>query len=134
MSKEKKRPRRLRDFLPYAPLLFFIFWESGIVHTYFQLITPLYVVGTVSGLSLLIYFQRSGFEKAKPLGIPLFFVLLLLRNPVPYILLLLLIVNYFYRNEHLTKTIFILSPLALAEGLGLALDLTVIMLITLSSS
>ena len=125
------RPRRLRDVLPYVPLLFFIFWESGIVHSYFQLITPLYIVGVVSGLSLLVFFAGDRFEKARLLGIPLFFVLLLLRNPVPYILLLLLVVYYFYRNEHLAKTIFILSPLALAEGLGLALDLRIIMLITL---
>ena len=131
VSSIDKRPRRLRDFLPYAPLLFFIFWESGIVHSYFQLITPLYIVGTVSGLSLLIYFAESRFEKARSLGIPLFFMLLLISNPVPYILLLLLVLNYFYRNEYLAKTIFILSPLALAEGLGLALDLGVIMLITL---
>ena len=125
------RPRRLRDALPYVPLLFFIFWDSGIVHSYFQLITPLYVVGVVSGLSLLIYFLGDRFEKARTLGIPLFFMLMLLRNPVPYILLMLLVVYYFYRNEHLAKTIFILSPLALAEGLGLALDLRIIMLITL---
>jgi len=125
------RPRRLRDVLPYVPLLFFIFWESGMVHSYFQLITPLHVVGVVSGLSFLIYFAGDRFGKARSLGIPLFFLLMLLRNPVPYILLLLLVVYYFYRNEHLAKPIFILSPLALAEGLGLALDLRIIMLITL---
>jgi hypothetical protein len=49
---------------------------------------------------------------------------------VPYILLLLLVIYYFYRNEHLAKTIFILSPLALAEGLGLALDTRIVMIIT----
>lgn len=131
MSGEDKRPKRLRDFLPYVPLLFFIFWESGIVHSYFQLTTPLYIVGLVSGFSLLLYFAENGFEKARPLGFPLFFMLMLLSNPVPHILLILLVVYYFYRNERLLKTIFILSPLALVEGLGMALDLGVVMLITL---
>ncbi len=126
------KPRRLRDFLPYVPLLFFVFWESGIVHSYFRLITPLYIVGVVSGLSLLIYFQENRFEKARWLGIPLFFVLLLLRNSVPYILLLLLVLYYFYRNEYLLKTAFILSPLALAGGLGLALDLRIVMFVSLA--
>jgi hypothetical protein len=37
MSGDSGRQTRVRDLLPYLPLLFFIFWESGIVHSYFNL-------------------------------------------------------------------------------------------------
>ncbi len=131
MSGKSRRPVRVRDFLPYLPLLFFIFWESGIVHSYFRLMTPMYIVSLVSGLSLLIFFSWGRFEKARVLGIPIFFILFLLRNPVPYIFLLLIVVYYFYRNEYLLKTIFILIPLTLIDALGIGLDIRITLLITL---
>jgi uncharacterized membrane protein len=131
MSGDSGRQTRVRDLLPYLPLLFFIFWESGIVHSYFQLMTPLYIVNLVSGLSLLLFFSWGKFEKARILGIPIFFILFLLRNPVPYIFLLLVVVYYFYRNEYLLKTIFILIPLTIVEGFGIGLDIRITLLITL---
>lgn len=131
MSSDSKKPIRVREYLPYLPLLFFIFWESGIVHSYFQLMTPMYVVSLVSGLSLLIFFSWKRFEKARVLGIPIFFILFLLRNPVPYIFFLLVIAYYFYRNEYLLKTIFILIPLTIVEALGIGLDIRITLLITL---
>jgi hypothetical protein len=131
MSGKNEGPRRLREFLPYVPLLFFIAWESGIIHNYFKLMTPLSVVSLVSGLSLLFYFTWAKFEREKPIGIFLVFIVMLLNNPVPYLLLLLMITFYFQRNEQLLKTSLILSPLALVEGLGMALDLRIVMLITL---
>lgn len=131
MSGDSGRQTRVRDLLPYLPLLFFIFWESGIVHSYFQLMTPMYVVNLVSGLSLLLFFSWGKFEKARILGIPIFFILFLLRNPVPYIFLLLAVVYYFYRNEYLLKTIFILIPLTIVEGFGIGLDIRITLLITL---
>ncbi len=131
MSSDSMKPTRVRDYLPYLPLLFFVFWESGIVHSYFQLMTPMYVVSLVSGLSLLIFFSWGRFEKARVLGIPIFFMLFLLRNPVPYIFLLLVVVYFFYRNEYLLKTIFILIPLTITEGLGIGLDIRITLLITL---
>jgi uncharacterized membrane protein len=131
MSSNSGKPTRVRDFLPYLPLLFFIFWESGVVHSYFQLMTPMNIVSLVSGLSLLIFFAWGKFEKARVLGIPIFFMLFLLRNPVPYIFLLLVVVYYFYRNEYLLKTIFILIPLTIAEALGIGLDIRITLLITL---
>lgn len=131
MSSNSWRTARVRDYLPYLPLLFFIFWESGIIHSYFQLMTPMYVVSLVSGLSLLIYFAWGRFEKARILGILIFFIPFLLRNPVPYIFLLLVAAYYFYRNEYLLKTIFILIPLTIVEGLGIGLDVRITLLITL---
>lgn len=131
MSGDSGRQTRVRDLLPFLPLLFFIFWESGIVHSYFQLMTPLYIVNLVSGLSLLLFFSWGKFEKARILGIPIFFILFLLRNPVPYIFLLLVVVYYFYRNEYLLKTIFILIPLTIVEGFGIGLDIRITLLITL---
>ncbi len=131
MSSNSWRTARVRDYLPYLPLLFFIFWESGIIHSYFQLMTPMYVVSLVSGLSLLIYFAWGRFEKARILGILFFFIPFLLRNPVPYIFLLLVAAYYFYRNEYLLKTIFILIPLTIVEGLGIGLDVRITLLITL---
>ncbi len=131
MSSDSRKPIRVRDLLPYIPLLFFIFWESGIVHSYFRLMTPLYAVNLVSGLSLLLYFSWGRFEKARFLGLPIFFMLFLLRNPVPYIFLLLAVVYYFYRNEYLLKTVFILIPLAIVEGLGIGLDIRITLLITI---
>lgn len=131
MSSDSSKPTRVRDYLPYLPLLFFIFWESGIVHSYFRLMTPMYVVSLVSGLSLLIFFSWGRFEKARILGIPIFFILFLIRNPMPYIFLLLVIVYFFYRNEYLLKTIFILIPLTITEALGIGLDIRITLLITL---
>ncbi|MDM7913535.1 MAG: hypothetical protein QUS09_10600, partial [Methanotrichaceae archaeon] len=125
MSSSSGKPTRIRDFLPYLPLLFFIFWESGIIHSYFQLMTPMYIVSLVAGFSLLIFFAWGKFEKARVLGIPIFFMLFLLRNPVPYIFLLLVVVYYFYRNEYLLKTIFILIPLTVSEALGIGLDIRI---------
>jgi hypothetical protein len=93
--------------------------------------TPLYIVNRVSGLSLLLFFSWGKFEKARILGIPIFFILFLLRNPVPYIFLLLVVVYYFYRNEYLLKTIFILIPLTIVEGFGIGLDIRITLLITL---
>lgn len=130
MSSEPRKPARVRDYIPYIPLLFFIFWESGVVHSIFRLMTPMYVVSLVSGLSLLIFFLWKRFDKVRPLGIIIFFMPFLLRNPVPYIFLLLLVVYYLYRNEYLLKTAFILLPLALVEGLGLALDVRITLAIT----
>lgn len=130
MSSELKAQARARDYLPYIPLLFFIAWESGIVHSVFKLMTPMYVVSIVSGLSLLVFFSWKKFDKARPLGIVLFFIPFLLRNPTPYIFLLLAVTYYFYRNEYLLKTAFILLPIALVEGLGLALNIWITLLIT----
>lgn len=130
MSSDKSTPARVRDYLPYIPLLFFICWESGIVHSVFKLMTPMYIVSLVSGLSLLIFFSWKRFEKARPLGIIVFFMPFLLKSPVPYIFLLLVVAYYFYRNEYLLKTLFILIPLALVEGLGLALDIWITLLVT----
>ena len=121
---------RIRDFIPYLPLLFFICWDSGIVHSIFQLTTPMYVVSLISGLSILIFFSWKRFEKARALGIIIFFMLFLLRNPVPYIFLLLFVAYYFYRNEYLQKTFLILIPLAVVDGLGLALNIWLTLLIT----
>jgi len=131
MSGDSGRPIRVRDLLPFLPLLFFIFWESGTAHSYFQLMTPLYIVNLVSGLSLLLFFSWGKFEKARILGIPIFFILFLMRNPVPYIFLLLAVVFYFYRNEYLLKTVFILIPLTIVEGFGIGLDIRITLLITL---
>jgi uncharacterized membrane protein len=131
MSGDSGRTMRVRDFLPFLPLLFFIFWESGMAHSYFQLMTPMYVVNLVSALSLLLFFSWGKFEKARVLGIPIFFILFLVRNPVPYIFLLLAVVYYFYRNEYLLKAIFILIPLTIVEGFGLGLDIRITLLITL---
>ncbi|MFB3763916.1 MAG: hypothetical protein ACE14P_01555 [Methanotrichaceae archaeon] len=130
MSSESKAPARARDYIPYVPLLFFIAWESGIIHSTFKLMTPMYVVSLVSGLSLLIFFSWKRFEKARMLGIIMFFIPFLLRNPVPYIFLLLAAIYYFYRNEHLLKTAFILLPIAIVDGLGLALNTWITLLIT----
>ncbi len=130
MSSESKAPARARDYIPYLPLLFFICWESGIIHSVFKLMTPMYVVSLVSGLSLLIFFSWKRFEKARPLGIIMFFIPFLLRNPTPYIFLMLAVIYYFYRNEHLLKTTFILLPIAMVEGLGLALNTWITLLIT----
>jgi len=130
MSSNSKEPLRVRDLVPYLPLLFFVIWESGIAHSYLQLMTPLYVVSLVSGLSLLVFFSWGRFEKARLLGIAIFFLVFLLRNPVPYIFLLLIAVYYFYRNEYLLKTAFILLPLTVIEGLGLSLGFPLLLLWT----
>jgi hypothetical protein len=134
MSNNSKKPLRVRDLVPYLPLLFFIIWESGAVHAYLQLMTPLYVVSLVSGLSLLIFFAWPRFEKARVLGPVIFFLLFLIRDPVPYIFLLLVVVYYFYRNEYLLKTAFILLPLTVVDGLGLNLGFWLMLLITLAFS
>lgn len=132
MSNNSKEPLRLRDLIPYLPLLFFIIWEVGVVHAYLHLMTPLYVVDLVAGLSLLIFFAWPRFEKARVLGLVIFFMLFLIRNPVPYIFLLLIVAYYFYRNEYLLKSALILLPLALVDGLGLNLSFWVLMLLTLA--
>jgi uncharacterized membrane protein len=131
MSGKPRKTARIREYIPYIPLLFFIFWDSGVVHSVFKLMTPMYIVGLVSGLSILIFLLWSKFENARALGIVAFFIPLLLRNPAPYIFLLTVVAYYFYRNEYLLKTAFILIPLALVEGLGLALNIWVTLLSTL---
>lgn len=130
MSSEPRTQARARDYLPYIPLLFFIAWELGSIHSIFKLMTPMYVVSLVSGLSLLIFFSWKRFEKARPLSIIMFFIPFLLTNPTPYIFLMLAVIYYFYRNEYLLKTAFILLPIALVDGLGLALNLWITLLIT----
>jgi hypothetical protein len=131
MSEDKAKPTRLRDCLPYLPLLFFILWESGYLHFQFHLITPLYLANLISGLSLLLYFSHGRFQRGRALGVVLFFVPFLARDPVPYIFLVLAATAIFFRNEQLLKTIFILSPLAMQEGLGLGFDLRWTLLFTL---
>lgn len=130
MSSEE-RPARLRDFLPYLSLLAFLLWESGMVHGYLRLTTPLLIVDLVGGLLLIIYFSWPRFEGARILGIPMFFILFFSRTPLPHILFLLALVFCLYRNEALLKTTFILSPFALVEGLGLAIDARITFLVTL---
>jgi uncharacterized membrane protein len=130
-SEDNAKPTRLRDCLPYLPLLFFILWESGFLHSQLHLITPLYLANLISGLSLLLYFSQERFQKARALGAVLFFIPFLVRDPAPYIFLVLAATASFFRNEQLLKTIFILSPLALQEGLGLGFDLRWMLLFTL---
>ena len=122
---------RLKEIISFIPLLFFIFWESGIVHAYLKLMTPLYLVSLVSALSLLIFFSLGDFGKLRLLAIPIFFLALLLSNPVPYLFLLLAVIYLFARNSVLLKTVIILSPLALIEGLGIGLPLWLTILFTL---
>ncbi|HUS75329.1 MAG TPA: hypothetical protein VMY43_04900 [Methanothrix sp.] len=121
---------RVRGFIPFIPLLFFILWESGAIHQYFRLITPMYIVSLISALSLLIYFSMGRLGDAKVAAIPIFFMALFLRNPVPYIFILLILLYYYYGNGVLLKSIFILLPLTAVEGLGIALDLKFVLLIT----
>jgi hypothetical protein len=131
MSDEGARPARVRDCLSYLPLLFFILWESGFLHAQLQLITPMYLASLISGLSLLLYFWQRRFGKARILGAVLFFMPFLLRDPAPYVFLVLAATASIYKNEQLLKTLFILSPLALQEGLGLGFDLRWTLLLTL---
>lgn len=126
-----ERPARLRDCTPYLILLVFLAWEAGMVHGLFHLTTPLLIVDLVGGLLLIIYFSWPRFEGARVLGIPLFFMLFFMRPALPYILFLLAFAFCLYRNEALLKTIFILSPFALAEGLGLAIDSRIVLLCTI---
>ncbi len=132
MRGDARKPARLRDLLPFAALIFFILWESGMLHSFFKLTTPLTVTNLVAGVSLLVFFSWPGFERARFLGIPLFFVPFLLRDPVPYIFILLIVVFYIYRNEYLIKTSLILLPIAIVEGLGIALDPRVTLLVTIA--
>jgi len=131
MSADRAKPTRVRDCLPYLPLLFFILWESGFLHAQFQLITSMYLASLISGLALILYFWQRRFEKARILGAVLFFMPFLFRDPSPYIFLLLAATASIFRNEQLLKTIFILSPLALQEGLGLGFDLRWTLVFTL---
>jgi len=131
MSEDKVRPARVRDGLPYLPLLFFILWESGYLHSQFHLITPIYLANLISGLALLLYFSQGRFQKARALGAVLFFIPFMVRDPAPYVFLVLAATASFFRNEQLLKTIFILSPMALQEGLGLGFDLRWTLLFTL---
>jgi hypothetical protein len=131
MSEERAKPTRVRDCLPYLPLLFFIIWESGFLHAQFQLITPFFLSSLISGLALLLYFSQRRFGRARGLGAVLFFMPFLFRDPVPYVLMLLAATAIVFKNEQLLKTILILSPLALQEGLGLGFDLRWTLLITL---
>lgn len=126
-----ERPARVRDYIPYLFLLTFLVWEAGMVHSLFQLTTPLLIVDLVGGLLLIIYFSWPRFESTRVLGIPLFFMLFFMRPPLPYILFLLAFVFCLCKNEALLKTIFIISPFALAEGMGLAIDARMILLCTL---
>ncbi len=101
------------------------------MHAYFKLMTPIYLVSLVSASSLLIFFLLGDFGKLRLLALPIFFLGLLLRNPVPYLFLLLALIYLFSRNSILLKTVIILSPLALVEGLGiglrgLSLELTIL--------
>lgn len=121
---------RVRGFIPFIPLLFFIFWESGAMHQYSQLITPMYIVSLISALSLLLCFSLRRLGDARIVAIPIFFMAFFLINPVPYIFLLLILSYYYYGNDFLLKSIFILSPLTAVEGLGIALDLKFVLLIT----
>lgn len=122
---------RLKEYALFIPLLFFIFWESGVLHSYFKWMTPLYLVSLVSALSLLIFFSLGDFGKLRLLAIPVFFLALLLPNPVPYLFLVLVLIYLFARNSFLLKTLIILSPLALVEGLGIGLPLWLTILFTL---
>jgi uncharacterized membrane protein len=131
MSEDMARPTRIRDCLPYLPLLFFILWESGFLHSQLHFITPLYLANLISGLALLLYFSQGRFQKARALGAVLFFIPFLVRDPAPYIFLVLAALISFFINEQLLKTIFILSPLAMQEGLGLGFDLRWTLLLTL---
>jgi hypothetical protein len=121
---------RPRGYIPFIPLLFFILWESGAVHQFFGLMTPMYMVSLVSALSLLIFFCLPRLKEARMAAVPIFFLVLLLRNPVPYIFFLLIIIYFFYKNETLLKAIFVLSPLTAVEGLGIALDIKILLLFT----
>ena len=122
---------RLKEYASFIPLLFFIFWESGVLHAYFKWMTPMYLVSLVSASSLLIFFSLGDFGKLRLLAIPIFVLVLLLPNPVPYLFLLLVLIYLFARNSFLLKTVIILSPLALVEGLGIGLPLWLTILFTL---
>jgi hypothetical protein len=121
---------RFRGYISFIPLIFFILWESGAIHQYFRLITSMYIVSLVSALTLIIYFSMGRLGDARIAAIPIFFMALLLRNPLPYIFLFIVLLYYFYRKGILLKSIFILSPLAVKEGLGISLDSQVVLLIT----
>ncbi|MGC9445085.1 MAG: hypothetical protein ACP5E9_09210 [Candidatus Methanospirareceae archaeon] len=122
---------RLKDHLIFIPLLFFIVWVSGIIHAYFKLITPLYQVSLIAALSLLIFFALGDFGNLKALALPLFVLTLVLRNPVPYIFLLLVLTYLLSKHTRILQTVIILAPLALVEGLGIALPLELVILVTL---
>lgn len=121
---------RIKGFIPFLPLIFFILWESGAIHQWFRLMTPMYIVSLVSALTLLIYFSMGRLGDARIAAIPIFFMALFLQNPLPYLFLLLVILYYYYGNGVLLKSIFILSPLTAVEGLGIALDLKFALLVT----
>ena len=122
---------RLKNYLVFLPLLFFIIWISGIIHAYFKLITPLYLVSLIAAIALIIFFAFGDFGKFKVLAIPLFLLTLLLRNPVPYIFLLLVLTYLLTKQTRMLQTVIILAPLALVEGLGIALPLNLTILVTL---
>ena len=122
---------RLKDYLLFLPLLFFILWVSGIIHEYFTLITPLYQVSLIAALALLIFFALGDFGNLKALALPLFVLTLVLRTPVPYVFLLLVLTYLLSKHTRILQAAIILAPLALVEGLGIALPLELVILVTL---
>jgi len=114
------------------PLFFFIFWESGAIHSLLGLVSPLYMVKIVSALSLSMFVLFANIRKPLKtlLTLLLFFLPFFVFTVAPYLFMILTFAYLLSRNVALLKGTLILLPLTIFEGLGSTLPLWLIIFLT----
>lgn len=119
-------------YVSISPILFFILWESGAVHSALGLITPLYIVNAVSALCLSTFAMLTDMEKSFKIffALLLFFLPIFILTVTPYLFIILVFAYLLSRNTVILKGTIILLPLTLTESLGLTLPLWFIVSIT----